>query len=79
MFLVHFEWEKHLRTLSEHSEHFLRFLVDLKLLHGVKQCFSSNSERQLNYLSLICHSKALFNAMEELQIDEKSEEMLRLL
>ena len=36
MFLVHFELEKHLRTLSEHSEQIPRFLVDLKLLHGVK-------------------------------------------
>ena len=36
MFLVRFELEKHLRTLSEHSEHFPRFLVDLKLPHGVK-------------------------------------------
>ena len=43
MFLVRFELKKHLRTLSEHSKHFPRFLVDLKLPHGVKQTFSRNS------------------------------------
>ena len=43
MFLVCFELKKHLRTLSERSEQIPRFLVDLKLLHGVKQGFSSNS------------------------------------
>ena len=43
IFLFCFELKKHLRTLSEHSEKILRFLVDVKLLHGVKQGFSSNS------------------------------------
>ena len=37
MFLVRFELRKHLITLPEHSEQNPRFLVDLKLLHGVKQ------------------------------------------
>ena len=42
MFWVCFELKKHLRTFSEHSEQNLRFLTDLKLLHGVKQGFSRN-------------------------------------
>ena len=42
MFLVRFELEKHLRTLSEHFEQNPRFFVDLKLLHGVKQGSSRN-------------------------------------
>ena len=42
MFLVCFELKKHLRTLSEHSEENPKFLVDLKLLHGVKQGSNRN-------------------------------------
>ena len=42
MFLVQFELKKHLRTLSEHSEQIHRFLVDLKLPHGLKQASSRN-------------------------------------
>ena len=42
MFLVRFELKKQFRTLIKHSQQNLRFLVDLKFLHGVKQDFSNN-------------------------------------
>ena len=35
MFPVRFELKKHLRIISEHSEHAKQFLAVLKLLHGV--------------------------------------------
>ena len=41
-FLVYFELKKHFRTLAEHTEENFRFLVDLILLHGVKQGPSRN-------------------------------------
>ena len=40
MFLDCVQLKKHLRTLSEHSEENLKFLVDLKLLHGLGQVSS---------------------------------------
>ena len=42
MFPVRFELKKHLRIISEHSEHAKQFLAVLKLLHGVKQPSSRN-------------------------------------
>ena len=42
MFLVCFELKKHLGTISELSEENFKLLVDLKLLHGVKQGSNRN-------------------------------------
>ena len=42
MFLVRFDLKKHLRTISEHSEHHKHILAGLNLLHGVKQGSSRN-------------------------------------
>ena len=42
MFLVCFELKKYLGTISELSEENFKLLVDLKLLHGVKQGSNRN-------------------------------------
>ena len=47
MFLVRCELKKYLRTLSKHSEQNPKFLVNLKLPHGVKQSSSRKKKRSL--------------------------------